>query len=63
MAKGTINRLMDDRGFGFIKPEGGGPDVFFHANSLARPLMFGNLEVGQQVEYEVGQGAGGRRRM
>lgn len=33
--RGRVITWKDDKGFGFIKPDAGGPDVFFHANSLA----------------------------
>jgi len=33
MAKGTIRRLIADRGYGFIKGEGG-KDLFFHGSEL-----------------------------
>ncbi len=57
MAKGTIARLMD-RGFGFIKTEEGG-DLFFH-RSVLEGVEFSNLNVGQEVEFEKGQGSDGR---
>ena len=57
MAKGTIARLMD-RGFGFIKTEEGG-DLFFHRNEL-EGVEFNNLNQGQEVEFEKGQGRDGR---
>ncbi len=58
MAKGTIARLME-RGFGFIKPEEGGGDLFFHRNEL-EGVEFNNLSEGQEVEFEKGQGRDGR---
>ncbi len=58
MAKGTIAKLMD-RGFGFIKAEEGGEDLFFHSNSL-EGVEFNNLNQGQEVEFEKGQGRDGR---
>jgi CspA family cold shock protein len=57
MPKGTIARLMD-RGFGFIKEEGGG-DLFFHSNDL-EGVEFNSLSEGQEVEFEKGQGRDGR---
>lgn len=33
--RGRVITWKDEKGFGFIKPDAGGPDVFFHANSLA----------------------------
>jgi len=57
MPKGTIRRLMD-RGYGFIKTEQEG-DLFFHRNNF-EGVEFGSLFVGQEVEYEKGQGHDGR---
>ena len=32
--KGKISTWKDDKGFGFIKPDNGGEEVFFHVSSL-----------------------------
>ncbi len=56
--KGTIKRLVKDRGFGFIKTEQG-PDLFFHRNEL-QGVGYDSLREGQQVEFEVGQGRNDR---
>ena len=58
MAKGTIRRLIADRGFGFITPEQG-EDLFFHRSEL-QGVDYGSLTEGQQVEFEVGRGRDGR---
>lgn len=58
MARGTIKNLVSDRGFGFILPEGEtgqGKDLFFHRTDLIGDTTFPQLQVGQQVEYEVGR--------
>ncbi len=57
MSKGTIRRLMY-RGFGFIKAEDE-TDLFFHRNDL-EGVEFNSLSVGQEVEFEKGQGRDGR---
>ena len=57
MPKGTIRRLMD-RGFGFIKTEEE-TDLFFHRNEL-QEVDYDSLTEGQQVEFEIEQGRGGR---
>ena len=50
--KGKIARLTD-RGFGFITPDEGGKDLFFHARSLVEGLLYDSLKEGQDVLYDV----------
>src|SRR6266496_6624986 len=47
---GKIKKVMRD--FGFITPDGGGADVFFHHSSVP-PDTFARLSPGQQVAFEV----------
>ncbi len=58
MPKGTIGRLITERGFGFIKTEQG-QDIFFHRSEL-QGVDYNSLVEGQEVEYEVGQDRNGR---
>ena len=58
--RGKITKFDAGKRFGFIKPEGGGADVFFHANDVARATPGDNL-VGLNVEFEVSQGEKGPR--
>lgn len=58
MAKGTIKKLIKDKGYGFIQTEEG-KDLFFHQSQL-EGLEYSSLNEGQQVEYEAGTGRGGR---
>jgi CspA family cold shock protein len=58
MPKGTIRKLVTDRGFGFIKTEQE-EDAFFHRNEL-QGVEFSSLKEGQEVEFEMGQGRDGR---
>ena len=58
MAKGTIKRLIAERGFGFIKTEEE-TELFFHRNDLEE-VEYNSLTEGQQVEFEIGQGRDGR---
>ena len=58
MPKGTIRRLITDRGFGFIRTERG-EDLFFHRNEL-QGVDYNSLREGQQVEYAVEEGRIGR---
>jgi CspA family cold shock protein len=53
MAKGTIKKLTD-RGFGFITPEGGDKDLFFHSKELVG-VEFNELREGDAVEFEVSE--------
>jgi len=57
MPKGTIRRLIADRGFGFIRTAEG-EDLFFHRNQI-EGVDFNSLREGQQVEFEVEQGPDG----
>ena len=58
MPQGKIKRLVTDRGFGFIETETG--DLFFHMSGL-EGTSFEELQEGQAVEYELGQGPKGPR--
>ncbi len=53
--KGTIARLTD-RGFGFITPETGEKDLFFHARSLVEGVQYDSLKEGDAVLFDVEQG-------
>ncbi len=50
--KGTIKKIHD-KGFGFITPDGGDKDLFFHANDVEAG-MFNQLHEGDAVEFEMG---------
>lgn len=52
MLRGTIKKVVRDRGFGFILTPNKGPDVFFHISTVA-DRAFDGLEEGQTVEYEL----------
>ena len=57
MPSGTIARLLIDKGFGFIRDEGG-IEHFFHRSSV-RGAVFELLREGQRVEFtpeESGKG-------
>jgi CspA family cold shock protein len=55
--KGSIVRKRDE-GYGFIKPENGDKDVFFHASALV-DIAFDDLKEGDVVTFEVAQGPKG----
>ena len=58
MAVGTVKWFNDAKGFGFIEPEGGGPDVFAHFSAVQMD-GFRTLKQGSQVSYELVQGPKG----
>ena len=51
MPAGKIARLVRDRGFGFIRPEGATEDIFFHSSAVGS-ATFDTLNEGQPVEFE-----------
>ena len=58
MAQGTIKWFSDQKGYGFITPEGGASDVFVHFSAL-QGEGFKTLAEGQRVSFEVTQGPKG----
>ncbi|MFQ6171111.1 cold-shock protein [Oryzobacter sp. R7] len=50
-ADGTVSWYDWDKGFGFITPGSGGPDVFVHVRELAGGLS--ELDEGDRVTYDV----------
>ncbi|MFC4346345.1 MULTISPECIES: cold-shock protein [Kordiimonas] len=59
MANGTVKWFNTTKGFGFIKPEDGGNDVFVHISALERAGLSG-LEDNQPVSYELVEDRRGR---
>ena len=55
--KGTIIRKRDE-GYGFIKPEEGDKDVFFHASALEL-VAFDDLQEGDTVSFDIEEGPKG----
>ncbi|MFC7343656.1 cold-shock protein [Saccharopolyspora griseoalba] len=58
MTHGTVKWFNAEKGFGFIAPDGGGPDVFVHYSAIDAS-GFRTLEENQQVSYDVTQGPKG----
>ena len=54
MQEGTIKFFNETKGFGFIKPNDGGPDIFVHVSGLS-----GEVREGDKVSYEVQNGKKG----
>ncbi|MEL4073466.1 cold-shock protein [Ochrobactrum sp. GPK 3] len=53
MTIGTVKFFDHARGFGFITPEAGGPDVFVHVSAVERSGLPGLAE-GEKIAFEVG---------
>ena len=58
MATGTVKWFNAEKGFGFIAQDGGGADVFAHYSSIASQ-GFRELQEGQKVSFDIGQGQKG----
>lgn len=56
--QGRLESWNDERGFGFIAPQGGGERVFVHIKSLTRIAT--RPRVGDIVHFELGPGRDGR---
>jgi CspA family cold shock protein len=57
MTKGRVKWFNDQKGYGFIEVEGG-KDVFVHHSSI-QGEGFKSLKEGDEVEFEISQGAKG----
>ncbi len=56
---GTIKKIVREKGFGFIVPDDGSEDVFFHRSRLAPKVVFEDLREGDEVEFQVTKGEKG----
>ena len=58
MLVGTVKWFNDAKGFGFIEPDEGGPDVFAHFSAIEME-GFRTLKQGSKVTYDLVQGPKG----
>ena len=49
---GIVKFFNTERGYGFVKPDDGGRDVFVHITAVERAGMR-SLNEGQKVSYEI----------
>lgn len=59
MATGQIKKIIEDKGFGFIKRDGADKDLFFHCSAVNG--QFEDLREGQTVTFNEGHGDKGPR--
>jgi cold shock protein len=59
MPNGTVKWFNSTKGYGFIEPTGGGPDVFVHISAVERAGL-GSLNEGQKLTYELERGQQGK---
>jgi cold shock protein len=59
MATGTVKWFNTEKGYGFIQPDTGGPDVFVHITALNRAGLR-DLKENQKVSYELETGRNGK---
>lgn len=52
MAVGTVKWFNPEKGYGFIRPEGGSKDVFVHISAVQRAGL-NTLVEGQRVSFDV----------
>ncbi|MGY8663499.1 cold-shock protein [Bradyrhizobium sp. UFLA05-109] len=59
MAIGTVKWFSATKGYGFIKPDDGGPDVFVHIRAVER-AGYSELAEGAKISYEITTGRSGK---
>jgi cold shock protein len=50
--QGTVKFFNAERGYGFIKPDDGGRDIFVHITAVERAGL-NSLNEGQRVTFEI----------
>ena len=58
MAQGVVKWFNAEKGYGFIRPDDGGKDLFVHFSEI-QGSGYRSLDEGQRVEYEAQEGPKG----
>jgi CspA family cold shock protein len=59
MPLGAVKWFNPTKGFGFIQPDNGGPDVFVHISAVQQAGL-SQLNDGQKVSFDLEQGRQGK---
>lgn len=57
MATGAVKWFNPTKGYGFIKPDDGGGDVFVHITAVEKAGL-GTLQENQRISYELATNKG-----
>jgi CspA family cold shock protein len=57
MPRGKVKWFDPAKGFGFIRPDGGGPDIFVHISDVQRAGL-STLNEGERVSFDIAQDRG-----
>ena len=60
MPKGTVKWFNTEKGYGFIKPDDGGKDIFVHITAVQRAGLT-TLNENQDIEFDMIEGRDGRQ--
>jgi CspA family cold shock protein len=53
---GTVKKVFRQKGFGFITPDDGSDDIFFHRGSMAPRAQFEDVNEGDSVQFQTRRG-------
>jgi CspA family cold shock protein len=56
---GSVMTYFEEKGFGFLRPDGGGKDIFFHISRLHQGQAT-DLVAGAKVAYDLGMDRNGK---
>lgn len=56
---GSVMTYFEEKGFGFLRPDGGGKDIFFHISRLHQGQPT-DLVAGAKVAYDLGMDRNGK---